>query len=134
MQRIGTGVVSIAALLLFLNGAWMLIDPGGWFAATPIVWRTGIPNLHFTRDVGWTYAAIGLLLAFGLVKPQWRTPSVILSLYWLLGHFAIHAGETAVGLCGPAQFVAELPQVLGPCLMLALALGLDALARRERAP
>jgi hypothetical protein len=116
--------------VLIANGAWMLIEPQGWFAATPIVWRTGIPNDHFIRDVGWTYAAVGALLVWGTADERFRTASLLIAIFWLAGHAVIHLGEAAAVVCSQRQFFAESPQVVGPLLLLIIAHGLGRLPGR----
>jgi hypothetical protein len=128
-----TVVATFTGLLLSANGCWMLMTPLDWFAATPIAWRTGFPNAHFIRDVGWTYAAVGSLLIYGSAERRARTPLLLCALIWLVGHAAIHVGEVATGICSARQFSAEIPQVIGPTIFVAIALGLDVVDRRRDA-
>lgn len=118
-------IIGGVAIVLVANGGWMLLAPDQWFFATPIVWRTGVPNPHFIRDVGWTYAAVGVLMICGLFTERFRTTSLMLALGWLAGHAAIHLGEVATGVCTGRQFLSESPQVWGPpiLLMIGVALG-----------
>ena len=131
MRTSATVIALVVGLLLFANGAWMLLAPLGWFTATPIVWRTGAANAHFIRDVGWTYGAVGGLLIWGLVDRNARKLSLIVAATWLGGHAAIHAAEAATGICSSRQFASETPQVLGPVMLLLIALGLDGADRRR---
>ena len=133
MPKAANVIPAFTGLLLCANSLRMLTGPMGWFAATPIVWRTGIPNAHFIRDVGWTYAAVGSLLSYGSAERRVRTPSLLYAVTWLVGHAAIHVGEVAAGICSTSQFLAEMPQVIGPTVLVALALGLDVLDRRREA-
>ena len=130
MRTAVTAIAAIVGLLLIANGTWMLIVPLGWFSATPIVWRTGVPNAHFIRDVGWTYGAVGASLIWGLADRRFRTTSLFLASIWLAGHAAIHVGEAATGVCSPAQFANEMPQILGPLMLLVFALCLDGAEKR----
>jgi hypothetical protein len=131
--RTSASVISaIVGLLLIANGLWMLVGPLKWFAATPIVWRTGVPNEHFIRDVGWIYGAVGALIFGGLVRPTFRAQSLKLAIVWLAGHAAIHIGEVATGICSPPQFALQTPQVMGPLILLLLAAGLEAARPRRQ--
>ena len=121
-------------LVLFANGAWMLADPFGWFAGTSIVWRTGPPNAHFIRDVGWTYGALGLLVGVGALQPRRRAAAVGTAAVWLAGHGAVHVGEAITGLCSPKAAVSESPAVFGPLVLLGLVLLIDRfIASRDHA-
>jgi len=122
-----------ASILLISNGMWMLISPQGWFAATPIVWRTGVPNDHFIRDVGWTCASIGGLLLWGSAAQKFRAPSFALAFVWLIGHALIHLCEAATGLCSARQLVAEIPQAMGPIFLIVITFGLTRIAGRSAA-
>ena len=133
MRMAVTAIRALVGILLIANGTWMLITPSGWFAATPIVWRTGVPNAHFIRDVGWTYVTVGAIVVWGMADRRFQTLSLLIAIIWLVGHAAIHVGETATGICSPRQFANETPQVLGPLFLLALALGLDVVDNRRRA-
>ena len=130
MQKIAMAIALIVGVVLIANGVWMLLAPHGWFAATPIVWRTDVPNDHFIRDVGWTYAAVGALLVWGSADLPFRTASLMIAIIWLAGYAAIHLGEAAAGVCSQRQFFAEIPQIVGPLLLLIIAYGLGRLPGR----
>ncbi len=133
-MRTGSNIIAlIVGLLLLANGVWMVMTPLGWFTATPIVWRTGVANAHFIRDVGWTYATVGALVIGGLVHGAARTLLLSLAAIWLGGHAIIHIGELAVGICSARQFTSEIPQVVGPLVLLLFALGLGAFSKKANA-
>lgn len=121
MRKISLILAGAIGIVLVVNGLWMLVDAGGWFAANRIVWRTGVANAHFIRDVGWTYAAVGGLATYGAVAPARRDGALGIAVTWLLGHAAIHLGEVATGICSVSDFGAEWPSVWGPPILLGIA-------------
>jgi hypothetical protein len=52
-------------VLFGLNGVVMLLQPYPWFMAVPGVIETGPFNDHFVRDIGATYLACAVGMAFG---------------------------------------------------------------------
>ena len=125
MRRAVVAISILVGAALAINGASMLADPLRWFGSTPIVWRTGLANAHFIRDVGWTYVAVGTLVMTGAMRPRWTQPTIGLAIVWLAGHGAIHLGEVVTGACSRAAFLTEWPMVWGPVAFLAVALLLD---------
>ena len=45
--------LSALGLFYLVNGAWMILAPNGWYAATPGVSATGPMNPHFIRISVW---------------------------------------------------------------------------------
>lgn len=130
-------LIRLACLLLGLflagNGLVMLAQPAAWYAAVPGVIETGPLNIHFVRDIGALYLAIGAGLGLAAVRPAAGGPYVAAGAAWLLAHAGVHVSETVV--CGDPLplLLRDLPGVYAPAL-LAAALAVALLKRRpERA-
>ena len=129
MRRAVVAISILVGAASAINGAAMLADALRWFGSTPIVWRTGLPNAHFIRDVGWTYVAVGTVVMTGALRPRWTRPTIGLAIVWLAGHGVIHLGEVVTGVCSRAAFLSEWPIVWGPVAFLAVALLMDGAIR-----
>lgn len=112
------------------NGLWMLGDAWGWFArvasdVTPY-------NVHFVRDVGAAYATTGGALVWAAFRPQWRVPLVGVATAFHGIHALGHVRETASGELASFHWLADLPTLYLPALLM-LAM-LVVFARRGRSP
>jgi hypothetical protein len=85
----------VLAGLMAANGAYMLVDPPGWYAAVPGVPDTGPLNLHFVRDIGIAYMTAGCALAWSALGAGWRASA--LAALFIGGHSLLHLGETVLG-------------------------------------
>jgi hypothetical protein len=132
MTRDGWRIVFLLAGLGNLgNGLWMLADPYGWYAGLPAaVPDFGPYNEHFVRDIGCTFAALGLLLLWGAAVPAVRLPALAAAALFSAMHALVHVYDTARGFVAPAHWAIDLPAVYAPTVLL-LALTV-VLARRGR--
>jgi hypothetical protein len=96
-DRIAQGLVALIAILAFANGAFMLVDPLGWYSAAPNVNLTGPANQHFIRDIGVAYLVSCVLLGYAAFNLSGRWQSAFAGSLWLIGHALVHIGEVAVG-------------------------------------
>jgi hypothetical protein len=85
----------ILAAMMTANGAYMFVDPPGWYAAVPGVPDTGPLNLHFVRDIGIAYFTAGIAVAWSALGAGWRASA--LGALFVGGHSLLHAGETVMG-------------------------------------
>lgn len=116
-------IALIAAFSLF-NGAFMVWDPFGWYQTVETVKFTGPPNQHFIRDIGIAFLASGAMLAFAVPNPQVRWLSALAGSLWLGAHGALHVWEVATGICAPGIFWQDAPGVLGPPILVWIAIGI----------
>lgn len=123
-DRIAQILIAVSALLALLNGGFMLLDPFGWYQALPTVKFTGPPNQHFIRDIGLAYLACATVLAWAAVYPSGRWMAAFAGGLWLSLHGGLHVWEVATGVCAPNVFWRDAPAVLGPPLLVWIALGL----------
>lgn len=130
LAPISNALRALLASGLATNGLAMLLAPQRWYHAVPGVVFTGPFNPHFVRDIGAAYlsAAVGLGWRAAAGARAW--PAAALGALFLLLHAGVHLVETLLGLCGWAQFAADVPGVVLPALM-ALALALPGRSIRE---
>lgn len=115
--------LGLALLLSFAagaNGAFMLISPGGWYAAVPGVTTTGPFNQHFIRDIGLIFLLLGLTLLIGVKRPEVRTIFWTVPAVWLCGHALFHLWEVAVGICSASALSRDFPAVSLPAILTGL--------------
>ena len=99
-----------------LNGVIMLFASVDWFGAVAAV--TGDLNVHLVRDVGEAFAAAGVALIWGGLRPALRFPlSVVASVFFTL-HALGHVYETAVGELPHGSWLADLPGVYLPAIVV----------------
>ena len=99
-----------------LNGVIMLFDSVDWFGA--VAAATGDLNVHLVRDVGEAFAAAGVALVWGGLRPALRFPlSVVASVFFTL-HALGHVYETAVGELPHGSWLADLPGVYLPAVVV----------------
>ena len=120
----------IFGLAYLALGAAMLIDPHGWYSATPGVPTTGPFNPHFVTDIGLAFVASGALwLGAAFVRPQ-RGGLALGASLWPALHAGFHLVEWAAhGVPSGAAFWAE---GVGVIAVAALSLGLAIVFFRER--
>jgi uncharacterized membrane protein len=116
--RIDVGFVLLAILGIggVVNGIWMQLDAPGWFARiAPDV----VPfNVHFVRDIGAAYLATGAALVAAALRPAWRVPLVATALIFHGLHALGHVRETASGELASFHWLADLPGVHLPALVM----------------
>lgn len=124
LDRIAQALIAIAALFALLNGALMLWDPFGWYQALGTVKFTGPPNQHFIRDIGIAFFASGVMLTYAAWYPSGRWMAALAGSLFLAAHGALHIYEVLTGICTQDNFWKDAPGVLGPPLMVWIALGI----------
>lgn len=132
-DRISQVLIALVALFSLAFGAFMLWDPFGWYHVVQTVKFTGPPNQHFIRDIGIAYFVSGLILAFAVPDPRGRWLAAIAGSLWLALHGILHVWEAVTGVCAPAVFWQDAPGVLGPPLLVWIAVAIM-IARKRIAP
>jgi hypothetical protein len=123
-----TIALAIGGIGNVLNGAWMLVDPAGWYATIPGVPGSGPLNEHFVRDVGAMYALMGVALVLAALQPARRVVLVgVVAMFYVL-HALVHVLDTTRGLFPPGQWATDAVPIYLPTLVLLGAV--IALARR----
>ncbi len=133
LDRLAQILVLAVGLFALLFGAFMILWPLDWYTSLPTVVATGPPNKHFIRDIGIAYAACGLILLYASANIHMRWLAAFAGALWLALHGGLHIYEVSVGICTPEAFVADAPGVLGPPLLVFVALGI-VFARQSIAP
>ncbi|WP_299322089.1 hypothetical protein [Parasphingopyxis sp.] len=123
LDRIAQLVVMLVALFAFANGAFMLLAPMDWYYAVPTVPATGPANTHFIADIGIAYLSSGAMLFYAAMNLKLRWMAALAGTVWLLAHGVLHIYELIVGICSPDRFLQDAPGVLGPPLLVLLAVG-----------
>jgi hypothetical protein len=124
LDRIAQILIAIAALFALFNGAFMLWDPYGWYQAVGTVKFTGPPNQHFIRDIGIAFLGSGVMLSYAVWYPSGRWMAALAGSLFLAAHGALHIYEVLTGICAQNIFWKDAPGVLGPPLMVWIALGI----------
>ncbi|MCC6849173.1 MAG: hypothetical protein IT294_11790 [Deltaproteobacteria bacterium] len=114
-----TLVFLLSGLGHLANGLWMLAGPAHWYAALP----AGVPdfgplNEHFVRDLGSTFAMLGLALVWGAARLEVRVPVLVLVTLFNALHALVHVWDTSRGLVGPEHWAIDFPVVYLPTVVL----------------
>ena len=133
LDRLVQAMIGLAALFALANGVFMLSDPFRRYQFVGTVKATGPANAHFIRDIGIAYAVSGLVLAYAAVHPGLRWGSALLGVLWLALHGVLHIYEVITGICSPDIFWRDAPGVLGPPLLVLIAIGIQ-LSRQRVSP
>lgn len=133
LDRIAQLIVLLVALFAFGNGAFMLFAPLDWYYAIPTVPATGPANTHFIADIGIAYLSSAAMLLYAAVNLKLRWMAALAGTLWLLAHGFLHIYELIVGICSPDRFVQDMPGVLGPPVLVLVALAI-LFARQKIAP
>jgi len=115
------------------NAVWMLLSPGHWYEELPAgVPDTGPLNLHFVRDIGCAFLAVGVAQVWAAFDRRRRLPLAAIAALFLLLHAGLHVYDTTSGFLDAGHWWLDLPGVYLPAAaMVAAAL---ASARQERLP
>ena len=114
-----TWIFLLSALGNLANGLWMLADPVGWYTTLPAsVPDFGPLNEHFVRDIGSTFAMLGLGLLWGTFRTAVRVPVLALVTLFSALHALVHVYDTARGLVGPEHWSIDFPAIYLPTLVL----------------
>ncbi|MEO1170207.1 MAG: hypothetical protein AAFW97_15995 [Pseudomonadota bacterium] len=133
LDRVAQIVIVLVALFAFANGAFMLLAPLDWYYAIPTVPPTGPANTHFIADIGLAYLSSAVMLGYAAWNPKMRWMAALAGTLWLLVHGFLHIYELIVGICSPDRFVQDIPGVLGPPVLVLVALAIF-FARQSIAP
>ncbi len=114
-------IAAVMALLLGLNGLFMLFAPFPWYNAVPGVPATGPFNPHFVRDIGAAY----MVVAGGLAWSSWRQvqgwPALAAGAGFLTLHACVHVFDAS---CSPAPLAKLAQDFVGIYLITAVVVGL----------
>ena len=124
IDRIAQALIALVAIFSLANGLFMLWDPFGWYLAVGTVKSTGPANFHFIRDIGIAYLVSACVLAFAAINPRMRWLAAFAGNLWLTFHGLLHIWEVTTGICSPGIFWTDAPGVLGPPLLVWIALGI----------
>jgi uncharacterized membrane protein (DUF2068 family) len=127
---IAGALIWLVALFCLGNGAFMLSAPMNWYWAIPTVPATGPANMHFIADIGLAYICCGALLVYGAWYPAGRWLALVAGSLWLAAHGLFHIYELAAGMSTVDRFLSDVPGVLGPPLLVFVALTILGVRRR----
>jgi hypothetical protein len=130
LDRLAQIMIVLPALFSLVNGGLMVLNPYGWYQMLPTVQHTGHFNQHFIRDIGLAYLTCGIVLAYAARFPSGRWLAALAGVLWLTLHGAFHVCELLTGIGAPHVFWMDAPGVLGPPLMVWIALSI--LMARQR--
>jgi hypothetical protein len=133
LDRIAQIIVALVALFAFANGAFMLLAPLDWYYSIPTVPATGPANTHFIADIGLAYLSSAVILGYAAGNLKMRWMAALAGTLWLLVHGFLHIYEVIVGICSPDRFVQDIPGVLGPPVLVLVAVA-TLFARQKIAP
>jgi hypothetical protein len=133
LDRLVQILIVVPALFSLVNGAFMIWNPQDWYQLLPTVQATGAFNQHFIRDIGLAYITCGMILGLAWHFPSGRWLAALAGALWLTLHGAFHVWELLTGIGAPHVFWMDAPGVLGPPLMVWIALGM-LVARQRIAP
>jgi len=123
-------LIVLSALFSLVNGGFMVWDPNNWYQSLPTVQATGHFNQHFIRDIGLAYLSSGMMLGYAARYPSGRWLAALAGVLWLTMHGAFHVWELSTGIGAHHVFWMDAPGVLGPPLLVWIALGM--LMSRQR--
>jgi len=108
--RAGYGLFAVWFVLL---GVHMLVDPAGWYHATPGVPAEGPLNIHFIRDIGSAFIMVAVAYGLSLQRSAgWQLPAVAAVLPAL--HGMIHFIGIVDGHSHGSALIVELLGVVFP--------------------
>lgn len=104
-------LAAVLALILGLNGLFMLFGPFAWYNTVPGVPSTGAFNPHFVRDIGVAYLTATLGLVWFLWRPRQGWPVLTAAAVFLTAHAGIHVFDASCSRSGVADVIRDLPGV-----------------------
>lgn len=130
LDRTAQIILALVALGALVFGAFMVWQPDSWYQAVPTVRFTGPSNPHFIRDIGLAYLLTATVLGYAAIYPPGRWLAGVAGNLWLSAHGLFHIWEVANGFCTLENFWRDAPGVLGPPVLVWIALAI--LIARQR--
>ena len=130
LDRLVQLLIALTALFCLINGGFMLWNPQDWYQSLPTVQATGAFNQHFVRDIGLAYLTSAMVLGYAARFPTGRWLAALTGALWLTMHAGFHVWELLSGIGAQHNFWMDAPGVLGPPLLVWIALGI--LVGRQR--
>lgn len=112
----------LMAVVSVVNGLTMLAAPEAWYEElVPGVHHTGPMNIHFERDIGIAFLAVGVGLGWAAFHlAQARAMHVVTGIF-LGGHALLHVYDILAGHLPGEHWISDGPVVMLPgAVMLAL--------------
>jgi uncharacterized protein YjeT (DUF2065 family) len=133
LDRLVQILIALTALFCVVNGGSMVWNPQAWYQMLPTVQATGGFNQHFIRDIGLAYLTAGVMLGYAARFPSGRWLAALAGVLWPTMHGAFHVWELLSGIGAQHNFWMDAPGVLGPPILVWVALGI-LMARQRIAP
>ena len=130
LDRVVQCLLALVALLMLANGVEMLAMPAAWYHRMPTVPHTGPLNGHFVQDIGLAFGCSGLLFLYAAIDPRGRWQAALAGVLWPGAHALLHVVDGVRGHTPAAMFRADAPGLLGPPLLVLIAVGVLAARRR----
>ena len=109
----------IIGLANLINGAFMLVAPGVWYAVVPGVAETGPLNPHFVYDIGMAFIASGAFMMAGARTGRTGAVLAFAGATWPVLHALIHVrGWLMNGF--PSDTHAAMSEVVGVVVLSVL--------------
>ena len=119
-------LAGLTGLLLAGNGLAMLFASVAWYDTVPGVPLTGPFNGHFVKDIGATYLACGLGLAWFAWRPVQGWAAMAVAAVWLTLHALVHVYDAT---CGTSPLADLQRDFVGVYLFAAIPLALTLLRK-----
>lgn len=128
MRYLDRYFAGLMALMLAGNGVAMIFASLAWYDVVPGVPLTGPFNGHFVKDIGATYLACGMGLAWFAWRPMQGWAAMAVAAVWLTLHALVHVYDAA---CGSSPWADVQRDFVGVYLFAAVPLALT-LFRKPR--
>ena len=117
-----TWVLAVIAAGAVANAIWMLVAPGHWYHHLP----AGVPdfgplNVHFVRDIGCAFGAVGIALGVSLLRPVLRPGALFAAALFFCAHALLHVHDSVRGVVDAEHWLLDAPGVYLPAILLVLA-------------
>ena len=113
--------IRLFALFNVVNGLAMLIAPEVWYELTPGASDTGPFNVHFVRDIGIAYLAVGIGLWLGVTNHRLQALSgALVAMVFVGGHAVFHFIEMFAHHVDSTSAVRDLILIVLPTAIAAV--------------